>query len=223
MNTFDTTLNRRASRAATGWAVPAPVALLIAFVGLLAILVLWLAGAVFPPVADGWLSALGRLSGLLGGYAAILLTYCAARIPALERGVGHGKLISWHSRLGRCAFVFIAVHVAALDGSASVWTMDMARIAAYLLLLLALTSLTPVRRRLQRRLSYSVWRKVHLIGYVILVLGFFHQVVNGSDLSGNLVTTLGWSTAMAAGLSALVYRRVLQPRRSRIRAARLRS
>ncbi|MGH8962637.1 MAG: ferric reductase, partial [Jatrophihabitantaceae bacterium] len=57
--------------------------------GAVAVVVLWFQNTTFQlHAATDYAIAAGRLSGLLAGYAAIVLIALMARIPPLERGVG---------------------------------------------------------------------------------------------------------------------------------------
>src|SRR5439155_7235956 len=45
-----------------------------------------------------WLTNAGRITGLLAGYAVVVLVALLARIPPLERGIGTDRLARWHSK-----------------------------------------------------------------------------------------------------------------------------
>src|ERR1700712_4741434 len=70
--------------------------------GAAAVVVLWL---VHTPdhlvtAADGAI-AVARLSGLLAGYAVLVLVVLMARLPTVERAVGADRLSRWHAWEGR--------------------------------------------------------------------------------------------------------------------------
>lgn len=46
------------------------------------------------------LASFSRLSALVGTYLAIVGIFLVARIPWVERGVGHDRLVTWHRNLG---------------------------------------------------------------------------------------------------------------------------
>ena len=58
--------------------------------------------------------AIGRLSGLMAGYAVIVLIALMARIPVLERLVGADRLSRWHARAGRYTVLLVLVHIASV-------------------------------------------------------------------------------------------------------------
>ena len=45
-------------------------------------------------------ATLSRVAALIGSYFAIIGIFFVARIPAVERGVGHDRLVAWHRKLG---------------------------------------------------------------------------------------------------------------------------
>ncbi|MSX19359.1 MAG: hypothetical protein F2803_05540, partial [Actinobacteria bacterium] len=46
------------------------------------------------------MASLSRLAALAGSYFAIVGIFFVARIPVVERGVGHDRLVAWHRKLG---------------------------------------------------------------------------------------------------------------------------
>ena len=52
----------------------------------------------------------GRITGLLGGYAAAVLLLLMARVPAIEHGVGADRLARWHSFGGRYTVLLLSAH-----------------------------------------------------------------------------------------------------------------
>jgi len=148
---------------------------------------------------------LTRLSGLLAGYATIWLTFLISRPPILERALGPARLFTWHRRLGVSAFALTAIHLASVNGHPATWTMVLAHVAAGAMVLLAVTNLPVVRHRLPRIL----WRVAHRLGYVLLWLGLFHQLAEGSDLSRHPLVAAIWVAAFGAGLVGLIYRRLV--------------
>jgi hypothetical protein len=41
-----------------------------------------------------------RLAALVGTYLSVVGIFLVARIPVVERGVGHDRLVTWHRKLG---------------------------------------------------------------------------------------------------------------------------
>ena len=46
------------------------------------------------------IASVSRLAALTGTYFAIVGIFLVARIPWVERGVGHDRLVTWHRKLG---------------------------------------------------------------------------------------------------------------------------
>src|SRR5215210_1441449 len=57
-----------------------------------------------------WLTNAGRVTGLLAGYAVVVLVALMARIPPLERGVGADRLARWHAMGGRYTVGLVVAH-----------------------------------------------------------------------------------------------------------------
>ena len=70
-------------------------------VGAVAVIVLWWKDTLFISGWGDWLTNAGRITGLLAGYAVVVLLALMARVPALERGVGTDRLARWHAMGGR--------------------------------------------------------------------------------------------------------------------------
>ena len=168
--------------------------------------------------------AAGRLAGLLTGYLVLVLMVLMARVPALERSVGSDHLARLHVRVGRYTVLLLAVHVVgvmwgysgaarvALGSEIVVLLRDypyvlLAVVAAGLLVLVALTSVRAVRRRL----GYQTWYAVHLLTYVAVGLAFAHQIATGSDFVHDRPSRLTWVAASVAAAALVVYARVLRP------------
>jgi len=57
------------------------------------------------------ISTLSRLCALIGTYFALVGIMLVARIPWVERGVGHDRLVTWHRKLGPYSLFLIGFHV----------------------------------------------------------------------------------------------------------------
>jgi hypothetical protein len=55
--------------------------------------------------------SLSRLTALVGTYFAVVGMFLIARIPWVERGVGHDRLVTWHRKLGPWSLYLIGAHV----------------------------------------------------------------------------------------------------------------
>jgi predicted ferric reductase len=76
-----------------------------------------------------------------------------------------------------------------------------------LLITVVVTSLVIVRRRLR----YETWYLVHLMAYAGILLGWFHQIPTGNELSANPTAAGYWTALYLATLALLVLFRLAQP------------
>ena len=57
------------------------------------------------------IASASRLSALVGTYFAIVGIFLVARIPWVEKGVGHDRLVIWHRKLGPWSMYLVTIHV----------------------------------------------------------------------------------------------------------------
>ena len=204
-----------------GWSL---VLLLVANAGVVLSL-WWLAGGP-DDVHDtaGLLTALGRISGLLGAYLALVELLLLARLPALERLAGFDRLTVWHRRNGAACVTLLVAHAALITagytlGDGLSLPAEVERlITGYpgvitaiaglaLLVAVAVSSAGFVRRRLR----YETWYFVHLYAYLAIVLAFSHQLANGADFVGQPLARAYWYALYAVTLGAIVVFRLGVP------------
>jgi len=123
-------------------------------------------------------TAFGRVTGLLGAYACLVVLLLMARVPWFERAVGLVRLARWHRYAGSSAVMLVLVHVVAtawgyalsedrrvLDELGSMIAglpgMITATVATGLLVAVGISCVHAVRRRL----PYGLWWLVHLTAY----------------------------------------------------------
>ena len=171
-------------------------------------------------------TSIGRLSGLLSAYLALVQVILLARIPALERTVGFDRLTRWHRWNGHACVDLVVVHVvfivwgyALLDklsiggelstmlGGGVYPGMITATIGTAFLLAVVATSYTIARRRL----PYGWWYAVHLLAYAGIALAWFHQIPTGNELVVDTVAADWWRSLFAATLAIIVGFRVVVP------------
>ena len=88
--------------------------LLAALVAGNAILITWLwvhGGNLHPKTTGDLFTGIGRLTGLLGAYLALIQVVLLARLPVLERLVGFDRLTVWHRWNGHACIDLILAHV----------------------------------------------------------------------------------------------------------------
>jgi predicted ferric reductase len=177
------------------------------------------------PSATG-ITSLGRLAGLLGAYLALVQVLLLARLPSLERRVGHDRLTVWHRWCGRVCLGLLLAHAAlvttgyALVDGLSLPAELVRLVQSYpgvitavaglaLLVGVVVSSVVIVRRRLR----YETWYFVHLYAYLAIALAFSHQLATGRDFldaplargywTGLYLSTLGALLAFRLGLPLL--------------------
>ncbi len=211
----------RGYRVAVAWIIGAVVA-----VNAAVIVWLWLRGGGVSAVHGlGDLStSVGRITGLLSAYLALLQVLLLARLPPLERLAGFDHLTAWHRLNGKVCLslvlahvVFITIGYAAMDRIAippevgrllgDYPGMIAATVGTVLLVAVVITSLVIVRRRLR----YEAWYLVHLTAYAGIALAWVHQIPTGNELTANPAAAAYWTALYIATLVLLVLFRIAGP------------
>lgn len=165
------------------------------------------------------LTSIGRITGLLGAYSALLQVLLLSRLPVLERLVGFDRLTVWHRWNGHACLYLILAHVGfsvvgyeQMDHfrlwkeiSTMIWGgiypgMITATIGTFLLIVVVASSIVIVRRRLR----YETWYLVHLAAYASIALGWFHQIPTGNELVLDTVAADYWRSLYVATLAVIV-------------------
>ncbi|MCU1601656.1 MAG: ferric reductase [Frankiales bacterium] len=185
-----------------------------------------------------WLTNAGRITGLLAGYAMVVLVALMARMPPLERGIGADRLARWHAMGGRYAVSLVVAHgllitwgyaVAAhtnpvAEGKTLLLSYPdvlMGTVAGLLLVGVGITSARAARRRMR----YETWFYLHLYTYLAIALAFSHQFATGAEFMSNPTARWAWSLLYAAVGGAILWYRfatpVRQARRHQLRVDRV--
>ena len=214
---------------------PSPVslapqaALALIGAGALAVLLLWWQDTVYVYGLGNWLTNAGRITGLLAGYAVVVLLALMARVPVVERGVGTDRLTRWHAMGGRYTVSLSVAHTlliiwgyavtahtnVASETATLVSTYPdvlMATVAVLLLVAIGIIS----ARAARRRLSYETWHFIHLYTYLAIALAFSHQFATGADFVDPPARWL-WSALYVIVGAALLWYRFLTPIRAAFR------
>jgi predicted ferric reductase len=167
------------------------------------------------------------LAGLIAAWLANVQVILLSRLPFLERLAGFDRLTQWHRWNGHLCIALVVVHVVLQIQGYSMpthrsfgdefWTMVArgafpgmitATIGTFLLLVVAWSSYTIVRRRLR----YESWYAVHLTAYAGIALSWFHEIPTGGDINDQLNpgNAWFWRALFIATLAALGWR-VLVP------------
>ena len=171
------------------------------------------------------LNSVGRVTGMVGAYLALVQVLLLARLPWLERVVGFDRLTVWHRLNGKACLYLVLAHVVfttvgyALNDRISVPAevkallttsypgMVTATIGTVLLIVVGFSSFVIAKRRL----PYEVWYFVHLGAYAAIALAWFHQIPTGTELAGLHTASAYWTSLYIATLAVIVVFRVLQP------------
>jgi predicted ferric reductase len=198
---------------------------LLFFAGLATSVALWLFDTQAGAVNDTptLMLAAGRTTGLAGGYVLFIQLLMMSRVSWLEEWVGSRDLLRWHRGLGTSLVVLVLGHIVfivygyALTGDKGVVDQGLnmvktfpnvlsAAVATGILVTIALISIRAARSRL----PYELWHLLHLGGYLVLLLGYGHQVANGADLSGKFASVF-WPALSALVIAALIWGRLIEP------------
>src|SRR6266516_3375893 len=147
---------------------------------------LWLRQGGVRDVHDvaGLLTSLGRVTGLLGAFLALVELLLLARLPVLD-AVGLDRVATWHRRNGIACLALLVAHtvlitagyaladdVALIRETSDLLTrysgVLLATVALALFVAVVVTSVVVVRRRL----GYRAWHAVHVGVYAAVALAF---------------------------------------------------
>ncbi len=165
----------------------------------------------------------GRITGLIGGYLLFVQLLMMSRVSWLEEWVGARDLLRWHRWLGVSLLTFVVAHIVlivygyALQANTGVVAqaksvlttmqdMISAAVATGILVAMSLLAIRAIRRWM----PYELWHLLHLSGYLVLLLGYGHQVATGADLSGRFASVF-WPGLGALVIAALVWGRIVEP------------
>jgi predicted ferric reductase len=184
------------------------------------------------------LTALGRLTGLVGTYLVLVQVLLMARIPWLDGWVGPDRLSVWHRWNGAYSVTLLVAHALlivwgyALTDRVSPTGETVTMIRSYpdvlaatvgLVLLVAVGVLS--MRAARRKLRYETWYFLHLYTYIAIALSFSHQLATGGDFTTHPLNRVLWIAMYLAVAWLLLRHRIYEPLRGayrhRLRVARV--
>jgi predicted ferric reductase len=187
---------------------------------------LWLHGGGVSQVhgASELATSLGRVTGLVGAYLALIQIILLARLPPLERRVGFDRLSVWHRRNGKlCIYAVVAHAVLITIGYAGADQISVPRevsrllssypgmvsatVGTLLMIGIVISSLIIVRRRL----PYEAWYALHFTIYGGLALAYLHQLPTGNEFATSTSQRDYWIAIYVATLALLLSFRVARP------------
>lgn len=218
---------RLVDRAARGtrrlWRVDVLQALAVASVAVAIALFLADGGATRFADPGAALTSLGIIAGLVATDLVLVMLLLAARVPLIERAVGHDAAMALHGRLGKPVLYLLIAHgmllvagYTAADGIdvvaevVTIWNLPdlpLAMLGFALFVVVVVTSLVTVRRRLR----YEVWQLVHLLSYAAVLAALPHQFsVGGLFVEGGWQRWY-WLVFAVGSFAAIVVFRVVVP------------
>ena len=179
-------------------------------------------GAKFGTVADT-VTSLGIVTGLVGTDFILVMIVLAARIPVIDRTVGHDRAIAVHRSLGKPALYLLLAHgllllvgyglssginfIAEIGPMLALPDMPIAFIGLGLLIVVVITSLVAVRKKF----SYEGWHLVHMLSYVAVIVSAPHQLSVGSILSSGTVERVYWIALYVIAFGSIATYRFIEP------------
>jgi len=166
------------------------------------------------------INSFSRLCALVGTYFALLGILLVARIPWVERGVGHDRLVTWHRKLGPYALFLVGFHVLfVILGYAGQDQIPLYKelwrvltqypwmwpgLAGFVLMMMAgITSYKKARAKM----SYETWWIIHIYMYLAVALSFMHQVLDGPMFIGHPLNRMYWTGLyILMAMSILIWR-----------------
>jgi len=169
------------------------------------------------------LTAGGIVAGLVGSDLVLVMLILAARIPLIDRTIGHDRAMAAHRRLGKPAFYLLLAHGALLtlgyawndrtniiaETTSLIGAEDMplAYVSIGLFVAVIVTSLVAVRRKLR----YEVWHVIHLLSYAAVLTALPHQFSQGTVFAADTAQRIYWIALYVLALGSIVTFRFAEP------------
>jgi len=169
-------------------------------------------------------TSLGRITGLVAVYLALIQVLLLARLPPVEKLVGFDRLTVWHRRNGKVCISLVVAHTVLITVGyadseqisvprelsrllSSYPGMVTATIGTALMVGVVISSLVIVRRRL----PYEGWYFVHLSIYAGIALSYLHQLPTGNEFTTHTSQADYWIALYVVTLALLVCFRLARP------------
>jgi predicted ferric reductase len=174
-------------------------------------------------------TSLGIVAGLVGTTFVLAMLVLAARVPFVDRAIGHDRAIAVHRALGKPAFLLLISHgvlllagyglssginaLAEVAPMLAIPDMPLAFVAIALIGVVVVSSLASVRRRF----SYETWHLIHLASYAAVLVSIPHQLSIGSVFLPISLARGYWLVLYVLAFGAIFTHRFLQPLVSSVR------
>jgi predicted ferric reductase len=169
------------------------------------------------------LVAAGIVAGMIGTDLILVMLVLAARIPFIDRLVGHDAAMVQHGKLGKPALYLLLAHAGLLIGGYAVesnedivaetvalWnTADvlLSFLGLFALVAVVWTSIVAVRKVL----PYEVWHGIHLLSYVAVGIAIPHQLSEGQVLAQGSWERVYWVALYVVALGSIALFRFAMP------------
>ena len=172
--------------------------------------------------------SVSRISALFGSYLALVGLVLVARMPWIEKSVGHDRLVIWHRKLGPYSMYLVTFHVLfvilgyagndRVPMAVDLWRMIFRypwMLPAFVGFLFFATAGITSYKKVRKGMSYETWWTIHLYTYLAIALAFMHQVLTGPMFIGHPLNKLYWELLyIYSALVLLMYRFVIPNVRS---------
>jgi predicted ferric reductase len=168
-------------------------------------------------------TSLGIIAGLIGTDFVLVMLVLAARIPLIDRTIGHDRAIATHRSLGKPALYLLLGHgallligygmsqgynpIAEIGPMLALPDMPLAFIGMGLLIAVVVTSLVAIRRKF----SYEGWHLVHLLSYLSVAFALPHQLSVGGVLADGTAQRVYWIALYVIAFGAILTFRFIEP------------
>ena len=172
--------------------------------------------------------SVSRISALLGSYLALVGLVLIARMPWIEKSVGHDRLVIWHRKLGPYSMYLVTFHVLLVilgyggydrvPMAVELWRMIFRypwMLPAFVGFLFFAGAGITSYKKVRKNMSYETWWTIHLYTYLAIALAFMHQVLTGPMFIGHPLNKLYWELLyIYSALVLVMYRFVIPNGRS---------
>ena len=168
--------------------------------------------------------SVSRISALLGSYFALVGLVLVARMPWIEKSVGHDRLVIWHRKLGPYSMYLVTFHVLfvilgyagndRVPMAVDLWRMIFRypwMLPAFVGFLFFATAGITSYKKVRKGMSYETWWTIHLYTYLAIALAFMHQVLTGPMFIGHPLHKLYWELLYIYSALVLVMYRFVIP------------
>ncbi len=163
-----------------------------------------------------------------GLHAFLLLMFqllLISRLSWLDRRIGMDRLTVWHRWVGFTMFWTVLTHAtlvvlgyATLDNVSMVKTFGalagvpaslLGMLAAACVVVIAATSLRPLRRKLR----YETWHAIHMLVYLVMAFAFVHQMIETTTFTSSIFARVYWWALWLFAVGSLFTGRLIIPLR----------